>query len=150
MPLASDASEVRIFWSNVATAIGRNGTNEETSKAVEKMFSDATCSGRGRPAWTTTMQETSNRPVGPVGQWSDEISTAVRDGRVVLVIYHRALDRFPGGNSDQHVIKHVAVLSSHDPTVSAKGFQNWDGQSYRADKISNRADVAGGFKTKVC
>lgn len=123
----SDKETENKLWTWIASQIGRDGEKDEIVESVQHMVRDGTCSEGGRKKCRKAMQEHPRKPVPSSTISGAEIKKLVEDGRATIVIYHRAVDRFPGGNSDQHVVKHIFNLSSNHG--EAIHFLDWDGRS---------------------
>lgn len=55
---------------------------------------------RGTPCVRVWANHAARQPVVAVAAAGDPLAAALLAGRARLVVYHRALNRFPGGNSD--------------------------------------------------
>jgi len=85
-------------------------------------------------------------PFSDLQSRKEKLFSAFSDGRYGLVIYFRALDRFPGGNADSGILKfkfNPSLSSSYDILVSS--YSNTDGSAsinptpyplYRTDKAT--------------
>lgn len=123
-----ESSAVAPAWRHITQRIGRDHTNDIVVKGVQKFACDATCHTSNRRSWNDWYD---NHPRGFAKQLqaasASKALAAIESGMFNLTIYHRALDRFPGGNADMHIVKHV--YNHATGTLHALHFVNWDAQS---------------------
>eukprot|EP00466_Bigelowiella_natans_P015165 jgi/Bigna1/66959/fgenesh1_pg.2_\ len=95
--------EVDPAWRWIVSSLGRDGQNDDTVRKVKKMITDGSCTGTGRTPWYDAWRQHPQREK-LVNILSGDQS------QYCIEIYHRALDRFPGGNADMHVIKQILTV----------------------------------------
>lgn len=130
-PVPTDDVQLTKVWTWITEALGRP-VNEKNVAAVGKMVTDGTCQHNGRIRCRQRMETHPRKPVVDASIPLADLKTALTGNTATIVIYHRALDRFPGGNSDQHVIKHKVDLSR--ASFECLHWLDWDGSSQITSK----------------
>jgi hypothetical protein len=90
-----------------------------------EMIIDATYSNN-RESWGS-LYDNNPRTLPVDGSDPIRVLSALSTQECIIEVYHRAMDRFPGGNSDIHVIKQTYVPLKG--TIAARDYCNWDGGS---------------------
>lgn len=116
-------------WRWLTVELGRP---EHTHELVGKMVSNASCYADRRATWQAHYADYASRQTPTPITDSTGLRLALDEDRVVLVAYFRALDRFPGGNADMHVVKYTLRVAD-GPRLSANHWASWDGQHSKND-----------------
>lgn len=128
-------------WTWIVTQLGRR---EDEAKALQADLRSQLARGDLRQPWHALYD--ARRPALPAGMThTAKLEELVNTRRVGLVVYFRALDRFPGGNADWAVLKFKLGFAPAPPKnedeekseakcedekcwVRWMGYTNWDGQ----------------------
>jgi hypothetical protein len=110
------------LWGWVSQQLGREGGEP---LVLQRMFVQFMCGHAYRkPPWYQAYAESARRrAVAAAG----DARAALAAGQYELVVYHRALERFPGGNCDAIVMKHH--FDGGAARVGGRLFRNWDGSA---------------------
>eukprot|EP00040_Diaphanoeca_grandis_P030674 m.181912 g.181912 ORF g.181912 m.181912 type:complete len:537 (-) comp32087_c0_seq4:67-1677(-) len=154
VPRPTDSKAKQKMWEYVTQQIGRSHTSPRVVNTIAKMTTDASCRNLGRQKWRDVLSSHPKRPIFLQTFSKEEILKFVKDRDMKMVIYHRALDRFPGGNADIIIAKHEVVWKQNprgklQPKITASQFRNWDGSSSFSGQVSYPASVCIQMEKKV-
>eukprot|EP01064_Diplonema_japonicum_P012530 TRINITY_DN19972_c0_g1_i1.p1 TRINITY_DN19972_c0_g1~~TRINITY_DN19972_c0_g1_i1.p1 ORF type:complete len:435 (+),score=86.48 TRINITY_DN19972_c0_g1_i1:40-1344(+) len=127
-PHRDDKKQQQSLWRHIARKIGRDVKKPGCLKSVENMVTGRTGYKDSRVKWRKVMSSHRHAPVPTKFETPEEkteIVSSVDEGKVFMEIYHRAMDRFPGGNCDVIVVKHSMDFASKQGFVCA--YRNFDG-----------------------
>uniref|UniRef100_A0A0G4GCP0 Uncharacterized protein n=1 Tax=Chromera velia CCMP2878 TaxID=1169474 RepID=A0A0G4GCP0_9ALVE len=118
------------IWRYIVTQMGRDGTNDRIAANTRDMIGDS--GFRSMSTYWGGIYDSHPRKQ-TVSPSAPNPSDVIASGEYKIEVYHRAMDRCPGGNEDIQVIKHTfrpAVDPAQDPSLTAFIFQNWDVMAY--------------------
>lgn len=141
LPEAAARSAV---WSWLAAAIGRDGRSQRTAEKLPALVAAAMESPAGWKHALVTHPRAPRVAPDARGDAAACAAASCEAGDVRLVIYHRALERRPGGNADIRVVRHAfgrvssrAALARAarrgQEQVTATMYTNFDGNLERVD-----------------
>ena len=137
------------FWTHVVAGIGRKKASEDeaTRKLLKTMISDMSCFSDGRSRFWDCYQQHPLRPVVGGKVALADLQKALESGKALVEVYYRAMDRFPGGNSDNFVIKTV-FDPAKDEAIAYK-WNDWDGTMATFDKPSTLEGLKAKFTKTI-
>ncbi len=110
-------------WQWITTQLGRPA---EQAERVRKQVASQLCYGANRLRWCDLYYR--RRPT-PVSVTAAQLRQAIANQTVGIVVYYRALDRFPGGNADWAVLKFKVAFNTDNCDISWMAYRNWDGSA---------------------
>eukprot|EP00041_Stephanoeca_diplocostata_P013208 m.230502 g.230502 ORF g.230502 m.230502 type:complete len:311 (-) comp19262_c0_seq6:1253-2185(-) len=115
--LSDDKEAAQRMWSWVMAEVGRDPAagDAATVQKFGDMVTDATCASGNRDSWFTAMCKHPRRPEVDPRLAGAAVLQALHERTATITIYHRACDRFPGGNADIFICKHVLEWTCTDP-----------------------------------
>ncbi|CAM9150498.1 unnamed protein product [Heterosigma akashiwo] len=109
--LAAKAEPSSVWW-HIVTDIGRDGTDDEIVRRTKDMIN----AGMTRDMTTHWGPLYDKHPRQKTVQPGAATAADVVAGGVYTVeVYHRALDRCPGGNENNHIVKHKYTSNLNGP-----------------------------------
>jgi hypothetical protein len=131
-------------WEWIASQLGR--PNHQVDSLSEEIANSDV------PPWSEMYD--SRRPPFPAGGLSDKarklLKAAIGNKTVGLVVYFRALDRYPGGNADFAVLKfklgpfQLQTSDKSECKVTWMAYRNWDGSPSVSQRPAEREKVVLG------
>ena len=110
---------------SVAAIVGR--PEEDLDKVNEQIRYYFNCGAFIKPRWMTFMVPP---PLANIPLTADDLKKEVLDTKNnTVVIYYRALERAPGGNTDTFVTKFIVEGGK---SVRVASYRNWDGSAQRS------------------
>lgn len=113
-------------WKYVVDKIGRDSSSDQIVTKVWNMMADGSCFASNRRGWSL-LYDTHPRTIPVDNTDSSRVLSVIANRDCIIEVYHRAMDRYPGGNSDIRLVKHTYLPSQG--LIVVKDYCNWDGGS---------------------
>eukprot|EP01102_Stenamoeba_stenopodia_P012760 TRINITY_DN4060_c0_g1_i1.p1 TRINITY_DN4060_c0_g1~~TRINITY_DN4060_c0_g1_i1.p1 ORF type:complete len:450 (-),score=125.57 TRINITY_DN4060_c0_g1_i1:29-1378(-) len=134
------------MWQWIVKGIGREAAaaREESLKKIRKMIMDGSCFSSERTRFFDVYQIHPRKPVVDGSISVAEIKKALSEDKAKVVVYYRAMDRFPGGNCDSAVVKYTLDFVNEEAT--AFQWRDWDGSQVFSEEPVSRPELLKKFK----
>eukprot|EP01130_Rhizamoeba_saxonica_P014624 TRINITY_DN640_c0_g1_i6.p1 TRINITY_DN640_c0_g1~~TRINITY_DN640_c0_g1_i6.p1 ORF type:complete len:286 (+),score=58.97 TRINITY_DN640_c0_g1_i6:966-1823(+) len=84
--------------------------------------------------WTSAYYRFKKRQIPSKKHNLGNIKKFIQDRKIAIVVYYRALSRYPGGNADEKVVKYTLFVDNGEFKIIGLDHNNWDASHYYSEK----------------